>query len=159
GEGTWIQQALKDGVDHPAVMKLNRGISPVAGCLGAPRTTDDIESYFVRYATPVKDNQTTIGVIVFYLSCLFVQEPIVDNASKELERAGYESGYAFMYDQDQRTIIGHPNRKLYNSDVVNTHHLNTLHDAILQGQNSHTYEYPPGVPKIAGLARCSSPAG
>jgi HAMP domain-containing protein len=158
-EGPWIQQALKQGVSHPEVMKLNRGISPVAECLGVPRTIDDVESYFVRYATPLKDNQTVLGVIVFYLSWRLVQESILDKAAKELERAGYESGYAFMYDQDQRTLIGHPNRRLYNTDVVNTHHLDTLHEAVLRGQNSHTYEYPPGVAKIAGLARCSSPAG
>jgi len=158
-EGPWIQEALKEKGIHSDGMKLNRGASPVAGCLAAPGAIDNIESFFVRYGTPVKDNQTTVGVIIFYLSWRLVQEVILDKTSEELERAGYESGYAFMYDQDQRTVIGHPTRKLYNTDLVNTHHLNTLHEAILKGQSFHTYEYPPGVPKIAGLARCSSPAG
>jgi len=158
-EGHWIMATLNGDTSSSGLTKLDRGLSPLAGCLGAHVALDEMESFFVRYATSVRDNQSSLGVIIFFVSWRLVQEGILDKTAVELEQAGYDSGYAFMYNKDQRTIIGHPNRKLYGTDMMNTLGLVTLYEAVRQGHSSHTYEYPPGVPKIAGLARCSSLAG
>jgi nitrogen fixation/metabolism regulation signal transduction histidine kinase len=71
----------------------------------------------------------------------------------------YESGYAFLFDSDGDTVIGHKQRELYGTSLSRTHGLPGLRDKVLASSFGFDhYEYPPGVGKISGFAR-TLPAG
>jgi HAMP domain-containing protein len=166
GESVWVDAALAGKVDPVIpVVKVNRGISELADRLGAADARDNVnqryEQLYVRYAAPVWNAERQIlGAICFYLNWRHIQCGILDRSKDDLSDAfGKKSGYAFMFDTDNRTIIAHDNRALYETDLIKTHNLPSLHKAVRDRDKYHDYEYPVGKPKLAGLATSRSPAG
>ncbi len=163
-EEEWVGPALRGEVDPGAgVVKVNWAPSGLADRLGTDvaRDREDREDrFYIRYAAPVLAEGRVTGAVAFYLSWRHIQREIMDRSKRDLSEAfGSDSGYAFMFDRNGRTIIGHDRRRLYGSDLVDDHHLPSLHAAVVAGEAYHAYEFPAGQPKIAGLARSRSPAG
>ncbi len=80
---------------------------------------------------------------------------VVESRFRAESTAGrsYASGYPFLFAGDHDTIIGHRDKRLYGTSLRTDHGLATLHEAVAEGALQHSYVYPQGVPKIAGLRR------
>jgi len=119
---------------------------------------DPVASHHIAFAGPLYDPETHVaaGVLFALVKWSEIQERILDSVReyfKSPEFSGqYETGYAFLFESDGDLIIGHENRELYGTRLVEDHHLPTLHDAVVGFEYGHIqYQYPPGTPKIAGF--------
>lgn len=129
-----------------------------AEILRGDRPVDAASRYHIAFAGPLYDQETRVATGVLYVLVKWseIQERVLDSVRdyfKSPEFSGqYETGYAFLFREDGDTIIGHDNRALYGTRLVADHGLDSLHDAVVQFDYGHIqYQYPPGVPKIAGF--------
>lgn len=158
-EGEWVDAVLAGTLNTQDLFKVNRAQSSLTEVLGAHDSEDRAFQYFVRYAAPVWSGGEIVGGVCVFLPWHEVQVEIMDRVRDDFDKAGYESGYAFMFDTDGSTIIGHDNREMYDLDAVIDFGTITLFEAVQAREPSHTYEFPPGTDKIAGLARSESEYG
>src|SRR4029079_12967585 len=76
-----------------------------------------------------------------------------DPAGRAPRRVRYPSGYAFLFDADADTVIGHKNREYYGTSVTRDHKLPQLHEAVQADVfGFEHYEFPKGTWKITGFA-------
>jgi len=120
----------------------------------APRSADIARQYAIAYAVKIPRSGR---ILVAVLNWEAVQQ-VLDNVEAPLTRAGFPSGYAFMFARDANLIIAHKFRdpaKLnnYGTRVLQDHHLPDVVRAAQEGRLSLRYEYPPGNKKISGLSR------
>ncbi|MFQ5742438.1 MAG: cache domain-containing protein [Acidobacteriota bacterium] len=158
-EPEWVGPTLAGSLNAPGLQKVNRSKSGLAERLGAHGSGEGEDSYFVRYAAPVRSGGEIIGAVCIFLPWHRVQVDIMDRVAEDFAAAGYDTGYAYMMDADGRTIIGHARREFYGTDVVSFHGLPSVWKAILAGERHHTYEFPENTWKIAGLATSQSTYG
>ena len=58
-----------------------------------------------------------------------VQIKFATSTAGDARPVRYPSGYAFLFDADADTVIGHKSRKLYGTSVSQDHNLPELHEA------------------------------
>src|SRR5690606_20205863 len=125
--------------------------------------------YCIGFAAPILDERNVVvGGVVAFMNWEFIQE-ILDKVEEDLETRSLSSGYAFLFGNDQNTIIGHKYRRNrnypfqrmddptvlvnnYGTRLVEDLSLDNLHNAVVDNAPFFEYEYPPGQPKISGLA-------
>jgi len=126
---------------------------------------DLARQYSIGFAAPVlSEKGEVVGGVLGLMNWEFVQE-ILDKVEEDLEQQSLSSGYAFLLEGDQNTIIGHKLRTnrfgLSTSAPLSEERSNygrslsqqgVLHKAIVQGQKHAQYEYPAGVARISGIA-------
>jgi signal transduction histidine kinase len=131
---------------------------------------DAATHYVVGFAAPIHDEQgEVVGGILALMNWVFIQE-ILDKVEEDLRQLSLNSGYAFLLNDDHNTIIGHqsrPNRRdqpadagtrgpeaagVYGRRLREDLRLDGLQQAISRGERNSRYAYPPGTPRISGLA-------
>jgi hypothetical protein len=166
-EAQWRDAALRGDVDASGVVKVGHARSSLMGFLlrdtlaRLPAALPEYD-YYLRYAAPMVSNGEVIGAVCYYLPWRHFQHDIYDRIETEFDEspADFGSGYAFVWDTDGRTIIGHADRSIYYTDVIDDHGRTGLYDAfVVRRVSTHRYEYPVGVSKMAGLNRSRSPFG
>lgn len=143
--------------------------SPLVNRLHHYASEDIARQYSIGFAAPVLDERdVVIGGVLALMNWQFVQE-ILDKLEDDFEERSITTGYAFLFGNDHNTIIGHKYRRNrnysslsnidstelrnnYTTRLVEDHGLEDLHQAVVSGAPYHQYEYPPGTPKISGLA-------
>ncbi len=152
--------------------------SPLVHQLYPSYTSRDIAwQYNVGFAAPVWDEkQGVVGGILTLMNWEFIQQ-ILDLQEEELYNRALSSGYAFLFNRDGDTIIGHKYRAYreyenlvadelanypnnYGTSLIRDHGLTQLaaavraliEDPVWPYASSLAYEYPANTPKISGLA-------
>jgi len=110
--------------------------------------------YAIALAEPVSNGNRVLVAVVNWEAI----QKILDGIEEPLAKVEFPSGYAFMFARDSDSIIAHkfrdPRQKNnYATRLVADHHLPELSQAVQEGRLSLRYEYPPGTPKVSGLAR------
>jgi len=135
---------------------------------------DIAQHYNVGFSEPLVDPNTgnPMGAWICVMNWGYIQE-ILDTVEQDLRRLGFESGYAFLLKKDGNTTIGHKYRKNrlqplgpgnlgsidnYGATLLETHKLKDVYDAVVRGEATVAYNYPPEVKKISGLARVNNNA-
>ena len=140
--------------------------SPLIDRLYSYQDEDIARQRSVGFAAPVISGKgTVIGGILAFMNWEYVQE-ILDKIEEDLDSRSLSSGYAFLFKRDVNTVIGHKYRSNrsgaeegrtpllhnYGSRLIEDHGLEDLKEAMGKGATHFYYEYPPGTPKISGLA-------
>ena len=136
--------------------------------------SDIAQQYNITFGEPLADPKTRklTGACYAVMNWSFIQD-ILDTVERDLIRLQFPSGYAFLFQKDANTVIGHKYRlnrifrdfsgratppNNYATQLVETHKLSFMRDAILKGDRWYKYEYPPGWQKICGLAKVGNNA-
>ncbi|HYC77759.1 MAG TPA: HAMP domain-containing protein, partial [Planctomycetota bacterium] len=167
-ERAWIDAVFAQPAPGP-VSRRNWHRSPLADA-AVSAANPSTRRHEIGFAAPVRggfgapDGRPAAALVV-----LFRFEPIqrvldqvtgrfadhaVDDAAPR-----YPSGYPFLFDADGDTVIAHRDRALVGSSLVRDHGQRGFSEA-MRGRRYgfHHYEYPPGVGKISGFARCADEA-
>ncbi len=126
--------------------------------------------YNIALSEPISNPATheIVGVWINILNWVYFQT-MLDTVETDLASLDMSTGYAFMFDKDADTIIGHKYRanrtiaaqshpydigytNLYGMKLIENLGLKNLHDAIVHQDRSYAYEFPKGNRKISGLA-------
>jgi signal transduction histidine kinase len=163
-DSEWLQQVRSSRFGY-----IDWHMSPLVHKLYRYLDNDIAKQYSIGFAAPILDERNVVvGGILALMNWEFIQE-MLDKVEEDLQARSLGSGYAFMFDKDQNTIIGHKyrrNRKYpsltareyaaavdnYGTRLVEDHNLTGLREAIQKGLPYFEYEYPPGTYKISGLS-------
>jgi signal transduction histidine kinase len=132
---------------------------------------DVCHQHNIALSEPIRNPQTNeiIGVWINIINWYYIQS-VLDNVETDLANLNLRTGYAFMFAKDADTIIAHKYRKgraaplpsgdepgnlpnLYGTRLIETHGLKDLHDAVVNRQRSHAYEFPAGNSKMSGITQ------
>ena len=131
---------------------------------------DISQQYNIALAEPLHDPVTheIVGVWINVLNWSYFQG-ILDAVEGDLRNLQLETGYAFLLNRDENTIIGHKYRlnrpkddsvepqgaplpNLYNSRLIEDHSLAELQGGVKQRRRSFSYEFPRGRSNITGIS-------
>ncbi len=161
-DSSWLEQVRRGKLGF-----LDWHLSPLVQPLYQYQDEDSARQYSIGFAYPVRDESgEIIGGLLALMNWESIQE-ILDKVEEDLEQRSLSSGYAFMWGRDVNTVVGHkyrrnrsysnpedaPNRHNYGSRLIEDHELYELQAAVAEGATHYSYEYPPGTPKISGMAR------
>ncbi len=136
--------------------------------------SDLAQQYQIAFGEPLVDPRTRklAGACYAIMNWGFIQD-ILDTVERDLSRLQFPSGYAFLFQRDANTVIGHKyrrnralpdfNNKLsslnyYATRLVEDHRLQGMQDAIRRGDRWFRYEFPASQQKICGLAKVGNNA-
>jgi len=163
-DGSWLQKVRASRFGY-----IDWHSSPLVNELYNYFDADIARQYCIGFAAPILDERNVVvGGVVAFMNWEFIQE-ILDKVEEDLETRSLSSGYAFLFGNDQNTIIGHKYRRNrnypfqrmddptvlvnnYGTRLVEDLSLDNLHNAVVDNAPFFEYEYPPGQPKISGLA-------
>jgi signal transduction histidine kinase len=162
-ERAWIDAAF--AAENPGLSVRDFHRSPLAAAAGA----SDARRYEIGCAAAVLGPNPAPGARAdAALVAIFGMEPVqhvldqVQRRFAEPEVAGsdapprYPSGYPFLFAADCDRVIGHRDRALLGTSLVENHGQGTFRLAMLErAYGFHHYDYPVGVGKISGFARCA----
>jgi signal transduction histidine kinase len=176
-ESIWGQNLLDYTPDSEWLFSVRSGhmgtidwhMSPLVHKLYRYLNRDISNQYSIGFAAPVFDEKyVVVGGVMALMNWEYIQE-ILDKVEDDLKDRSLGSGYAFLFESDANTIIGHkyrrnreyPPREVedaaavdnYGTRLAEDHRLGDLRDAALRGEKYFQYEYPAGTSKISGLAR------
>jgi signal transduction histidine kinase len=131
---------------------------------------DIAQQYNIALAEPLHDpvSHEIVGVWINVLNWSYFQG-ILDAVEGDLRNLALNTGYAFLLNRDEDTIIGHKYRlnrppddsggpraasvpSLYSTRLVEDHGLVDLYNGVRRRQRSFSYEFPRGSRKISGIA-------
>jgi len=160
----WLQQVRSSRFGY-----INWHYSPLVHRLYRYTDNDVAKQYSIGFAAPIWDERgIVVGGILALMNWEYIQE-ILDKVEEDLEARALGSGYAFLFEADQNTIIGHKYRRNrnyrvleadeyavavdnYGTRLIEDHGIEGLREAIQNGSDYFEYEYPPGSTKISGLS-------
>lgn len=163
-DSQWLQQVRSGRWGY-----IDWHSSPLVQRLYRYAASDIALQYSIGFAAPIVDERgIVVGGVLALMNWSFIQE-ILDKVEEDLDEHSLGSGYAFLFDTDQNTIIGHKYRRNrdypahelgdaalgrdnYGTRLVEDHQLVGLHEAVKAGEPFYEYEYPPGTAKISGLS-------
>jgi signal transduction histidine kinase len=148
----WIERAL--AIRTEPLQRLNWGRSPFVATLGTLPGVP--ESYQIGYAAPLAADAAIAVLFQFDVIQNIldqVQRKFADEPGGGSGRAvRYPTGYAFLFDDDADTVIGHKDRELYGSSVSKDHGLPQLREAALANDFGFMHYEFRGKKKISGFA-------
>jgi HAMP domain-containing protein len=120
------------------------------------RTTDDNleQKYQIGLASTIRDRESgeNFGILVAIMNWSAIQS-ILDTAETFFSQMDLDSGYAYLFDNDADTIIGHKykDHSVYGTSLTKDQDLPDLyHDAVNRLEGIQRYEWTYG-PKVAYL--------
>src|SRR5690606_15264969 len=155
-DGSWLQKVRASRFGY-----IDWHSSPLVNELYNYFDADIARQYCIGFAAPILDERNVVvGGVVAFMNWEFIQE-ILDKVEEDLETRSLSSGYAFLFGNDQNTIIGHKYRRNrnypfqrmddptvlvnnYGTRLVEDLSLDNLHNAVVDNAPFFEYEYPPG---------------
>jgi signal transduction histidine kinase len=163
----WIERALASRAQPVWGVGWHR--SPFLLALDGPATrpaegheAEGPDAYQIGYSAPLgRDPAAAPEAALAVVFRFETVQRVLDQVERKFRDrpVRYPSGYAFLFDDDGDTVIGHKKRELYGTSLTRHHGLPELHEAVMSREfGFQHYEFPKGTGKISGFARTETPA-
>jgi HAMP domain-containing protein len=124
GEADWLRRLVEGdrvwGVAWKELDLVNRLYGR-----GQKTERDNCFQVLIGHTVVRKGTLEAIGALVVVINWSHFQS-ILDRRKQAFQQQKYETGYAFMFAADSRTVIAHPEKQYYGTDLVKKHRLPEL---------------------------------